>query len=251
MGWLADRAYDLGKGFVWGLDGLYGRASVHGDRHFFDNDDFPWVGGVEAAWEGVRDEFAALLPHAADLPNFQDISRHQAALSQDDGWKTYFFYAYGLKAEANCRRCPKTAALLESIPGMTTAFYSVFAPGKHLPPHRGPYKGVLRVHLALMVPEPAEKCGIRVGDEIRHWHEGKVMVFDDTFVHEAWNDTDAWRAVLFIDVKRPMRFPVNLINDAMVKAIAASPFVRGQKGGYEAWERRFERKVEEKTAEPS
>jgi beta-hydroxylase len=51
---------------------------------------------------------------------------------------------------------------------MKTAVYSILRPGKHLPLHRGPYKGVLRLHLALRIPEPRLKCGIRVGDEVRH-----------------------------------------------------------------------------------
>ena len=74
---------------------------------------------------------------------------------------------------------------------MKTAFFSILAPGKHLPPHRGPYKGVMRYHLGLLIPEPAEQCGIRVDTETRHWAEGESMIFDDTFEHEAWNDTDA------------------------------------------------------------
>ena len=145
-----------------------------------------------------------------------------------------------MKAFGNCRRCPETTRLLKKIPGMKTAFFSILAPGKHLPPHRGPYKGVLRLHLALIIPEPADKCGIRVGDETRHWQEGKAMVFDDTFDHEAWNDTDKVRVVLFVDIMRPMRFPANLLNSMMTWMIAVSPFVLGSTGSYLRWERRFE-----------
>ena len=130
------------------------------------------------------------------MPNFQDLSKEQKNLSQDDGWKTFFFYAYGIKASGNCKRCPETVKALKKIPGMKTAFFSILAPGKHLPPHRGPFKGVLRLHLAVLIPEPTDQCGIRVGTETRHWQEGKVMIFDDTFDHEAWNHTDKQRVVL-------------------------------------------------------
>jgi beta-hydroxylase len=225
---------------VWGLDSYFGRKSIVGDRAFFDNRDFPWVPALEADWRKVRAELDALLPYVAQMPNFQDISPDQTKLSQDDGWKTYFFYAYGIRAPANCRRCPETVRLLKRMPGMKTAFFSILAPGKHLPPHRGPFKGVLRLHLALIIPEPADKCAIRVGAETRHWQEGKVMIFDDTFDHEAWNDTDRPRVVLFVDILRPTRFPANVLNAVMTWVIALSPFVIGAAGDYRRWEKRFE-----------
>lgn len=234
--------------FFSALYSLYSRSSLLGDHEFFDTKDFPWVGEVEADWRKVRAELDALLPYAAHMPNFQDISKEQKALSQDDGWKTFFFYAYGIKAKPNCRRCPETAELLKKIPGMKTAFFSILAPGKELPPHRGPYKGVLRLHLALRVPEPADMCGIRVGSQTRHWEEGKVMIFDDTFEHEAWNRTDGVRVVLFVDMMRPMHFPANIINATMTWFIALSPFVVGNLGSYFRWEKRFEAVVNQGAA---
>lgn len=248
MGWLGDRLYGLGRTVVWGLDSLYGKASIHGDQPFFDADEFPWIKGVEADWKKVRVELDEILRFRDDLPNFQDISKEQRELTQDDGWKTFFFYAYGVEAEGNCRRCPETVKVLNKIPGMKTAFFSILVPGKRLPPHRGPYKGVLRLHLALLVPEPREASGIRVADETRHWEEGKVMVFDDTFDHEAWNGTDGTRVVLFVDLVRPMRFPVNVLNNVMIRLIAASPFVAGSHGNYLKWEERFEKIVNSKPA---
>jgi ornithine lipid ester-linked acyl 2-hydroxylase len=164
-------------------------------------------------------------------------------LSQDDGWKTYFFYAYGLKAWKNCQRCPETTRLLKQVPGMKTAFFSILAPGKHLPPHRGPFKGVLRYHLGLMIPEPESSCGIRVAGETRHWKEGKSLIFDDTYQHEAWNETNGDRVVLFMDFVRPLRFPASLLNWILINAIAISPFVLGAAGNYLAWEKRFEKVV--------
>ncbi len=233
----------LAKRLIWSLDGYFARHSTLGDRSFFDNRDFPWVPAVEADWRKVRAELDALLPFAADLPNFQDLSKDQRNITQDDGWKTYFFYAYGLKAWRNCRRCPQTAALLRRIPGMKTAFFSIFAPHKELPRHRGPYKGVLRFHLALLIPEPADQCGISVASESRHWQEGKALIFDDTKLHAAWNRTDAMRVVLFVDIVRPLRFPANLLNAGLLWAIALSPFVLGSAGTYLRWESRFERIV--------
>jgi beta-hydroxylase len=230
----------LTKRIMWSVDRFFARHSKVGDRAFFDNAEFAFVPALEAQWRKIRAELDALLPLVEHLPNFQDLSKDQAKLTEGENWKTYFFYAYGLKALGNCRRCPETARLLRAIPGMKTAFFSILAPHGRLPLHRGPYKGVLRLHLGLLIPQP-EQCGIRVGSEVRHWQEGKVLIFDDTFLHEAWNDTDRHRVVLFVDLLRPARFPANLVNALMTWAIAFSPFVLGSAGTYLRWERRFER----------
>ncbi len=145
--------------------------------------------------------------------------------------------------------CPRTAALMREIPGMTTAMISILSPRKHILDHRGPYKGVLRYHLGLIVPEDAEACRIRVGDDVRHWEAGRSMVFDDTFNHEVWNDTDETRVVLFVDVLRPLPFPESLINRAIIKAIGCSPFVLDAKRNQEAWERRYLARRSQRSAE--
>jgi beta-hydroxylase len=59
----------------------------------------------------------------------------------------------GEKAEVNCGRCPVTMEVLERIPGMTTAFFSILAPGQRIPAHRGVFKGFVRCHLALRFPK--------------------------------------------------------------------------------------------------
>jgi beta-hydroxylase len=123
---------------------------------------------------------------------------------------------------------------------MTTAMFSILSPGKHIEAHRGPYRGLLRYHLAVRIPEPAASAGISVGGEVRHWEEGRSLLFDDGYEHFAWNDTDGVRVVLFVDVIRPLRRPAADLNRALVKSIAVSPFVRDAKRRHEAWERRFE-----------
>ena len=122
---------------------------------------------------------------------------------------------------------------------MKTAMFSILAPHKHIPDHCGPYKGIVRYHLALKVPEPRDQCRIRVGDEIVTWEEGRSLIFDDTYEHEVWNDTDGERVVLFVDVVRPLRFPMNLVNAGVIWAIAHSPFILDAKRRHLAWEERF------------
>lgn len=216
-----------------------GRASLVGDQPFFSAEHFPWARQLEEKWPTIRDELEVVLQRREDLPNFQDISPDQKHLAKEDNWKTFFFFAYGLEAPGNCARCPQTIELLKQVPGAKTAFFSILSPRAHIPAHKGPYKGVVRYHLGLVVPEPAAQCRIRVDDEIAHWQEGKSMFFDDTFEHEVWNDTDGIRVVLFMDVLRPLRFPMSVLNSFIIKVIAASPFIRDAKRNHEAWEQQM------------
>ena len=230
--------FELSAKAIAAFNGFCARHSKVGDRAIFDQRDFPWLPAIEANWREVRAELDAVLPYMAHMQNFYDV--HPNYLTQDAGWKTFFFYGFGLKAPANCRRCPETVKLLKRIPGMKTAFFSILEPHKHVPAHRGPFKGVLRLLLALRIPEPAGRCGMRIGTQGWIWREGKALVFDDTVRHEVWNHTDDVRVLLFVDILRPMRFPANLVNAALTWLIALSPFMLGNAGTYLRWERRFE-----------
>jgi ornithine lipid ester-linked acyl 2-hydroxylase len=101
-----------------------------------------------------------VLLYSEAFPDYQDISGRQTNITNDNRWKTFFFYAFGFQSGPNCDRCPKTWTLLKDIPGLQVAFFSILAPNKHIPEHTGKYKGVIRYHLALKVPEPADNCGI-------------------------------------------------------------------------------------------
>jgi ornithine lipid ester-linked acyl 2-hydroxylase len=229
----------VGEWLLERVDRLVARASVLGDPPFFDRDDFLWAYGLEARWEAIRKELDGVLVHRDALPSFQEISTDQETITDDDRWKTYFLYGFGFRSDANCARCPETARLVESVPGMCTAMFSILSPGKHIPAHTGPYKGVIRYHLALRVPRDRGRCRIRVGDEVTSWEEGASLIFDDTFEHEVWNDTDELRVVLFLDVIRPLRFPMNVLNRVVLTAIARSPFVADARRRHLEWERRF------------
>jgi ornithine lipid ester-linked acyl 2-hydroxylase len=233
-------ANELGARVLRGMESWVLRTSEVPTTPFLPTDTFGWIADLEAGWQDIRAELDQVLVRRDDLPNFQDISTDQASITSDDGWKTFFFYGYGFRAHDNCERCPRTAALLDAVPGLKTAFFSILSPGKEIGVHRGPWRGVLRYHLALRVPEPASACGIRVGGEEAHWEEGRSLLFDDGYEHEAWNRTDGLRVVLFADVLRPLRPPADQLNRALVKAIGLSPFVRDGKRRYLEWSQRFD-----------
>lgn len=233
-------ANEAGARFLRALERFVVRSSLVPTTPFVAPDVFAWIPDLEANWKVIRAELDQVLTFRDDLPNFQDISVDQASITDDDGWKTYFLSGYGFRSDANCARCPQTAALLDRVPGLTTAFFSILAPHKHIGEHRGPWRGVLRYHLALRVPEPGGQTGISVGGQVAHWEEGRSLVFDDGYEHHAWNDTDGVRVVLFVDVIRPLKGPAGPLNRALIAAIGRSPYIRDARNRHEAWERRFE-----------
>jgi aspartyl/asparaginyl beta-hydroxylase (cupin superfamily) len=212
-----------------------GRRSPVGDTPFYDTAALPWIAELESNWHEIRAELDVVLADRDAIPAFQDISVDQIDLSDDDRWKTYFLFGYGFEVTEHTAACPRTTELLRAIPGMKTAMFSILAPGKHIPHHRGPYKGVLRYHLGLTVPEPAENCRIRVGDEFRSWGEGESLLFDDTYDHEVFNDTEGERVVLFLDVVRPLTGAARHINSALLWVIAHSPLIGDARRRQRQW----------------
>ena len=128
--------------------------SPMGNSPVIDAKTFDWVERLEKNSDVIRQELVALLDAQKHLPNIQELSPRQMNLSREDGWKSYFFFLLGHRIDESYRRCPETGKLLDSIPGLALAFFSVLAPGMHIKRHRGSYKGVLRCHLGLIVPEP-------------------------------------------------------------------------------------------------
>ena len=218
---------------------LIARFSLVANPPIFANQQFDWIETLEANWSKIRQELDEILKHREELPNFQDISPEQYAITQDDRWKTYFLYGYGFKAEQNCARCPETTNIIEQIPGMTTAFFSILSPHKHIRKHRGYYKGVIRCHLGLIIPQPFFKCRMRVDNDVAFWQEGKALIFDDCYEHEVWNETDGIRVVLLFDVLRPLPFPLSAINQYLISFIANSSLVKNGLNNQHEWDPRL------------
>ena len=235
---------DLGGKLLWTLEKLIAKTSKVPNTPYFDLDLFDWTKDLENNHAAIRSELDQILEHLEQVPNFQQISTDQKSITTDDKWKTYFLYGFGYKAEQNCARCPETTKLIEKIPGMKTAFFSILAPGKHIPEHRGLYKGFIRYHLGVKIPKPITQCGIKVDGETRHWEEGKSLLFDDTYLHEAWNKSDEFRVVLFMDILRPLKFPGNVLNDVLLSLIKRSSYIQDAKKNQEAWEEKYEEKVQ-------
>ena len=215
------------------------RHSPLGDPPVYDPREFPWVSRIEGEWRAIRAELDRVLRRRDELASFHEIARQVESITHDATWKTYFLAGYGMRSARAREECPETARILGEIPGMMTAMFSILAPGKHIPPHRGPYSGVLRLHLGLIVPRPRERCWIRVADERRHWDEGKALIFDGTFIHEVRNETDAWRVLLFVDFVRPLRAPMRQLNRALLKVVGWTPMLREAARNQRRWEQQY------------
>jgi aspartate beta-hydroxylase len=183
------------------------------DQAWFERDQFPFLAALEAATNTIRKELLGVLADESDLTPYVDMPDAAPAaemwgdLNRSPAWSAYHLYRHGERVDAHCARCPQTVAMLESLPLMRIPdhapeiLFSVLKPRTRIPPHTGVINGRLTVHLPLIVPE---NCGaLRAGDEQRSWRIGECLIFDDSFVHEAWNDSDQTRVVLILDAWNP------------------------------------------------
>jgi aspartyl/asparaginyl beta-hydroxylase (cupin superfamily) len=180
-------------------------------RQYFEREEFDWVPALEAATGDIRDELLALVKEGADFrPYVQDHPdrpyRDFHGLNDNPDWTALYLWKDGERVEENAKRCPRTMAALERVPlsriGSRTpaVLFSRLEPGAHIPPHAGMLNCRLICHLPLIVPNG---CWLRVGNETREWQEGKLLIFDDSFEHEAKNPSDELRIILLFDVWRP------------------------------------------------
>lgn len=170
-------------------------------RPWYDASEFPVVHYLESHWGTIRDEILGLDPAR--------FHRESERIPRAGDWDVAFFYERGRRNDETCLACPVTTHAIEAYPAVRTLagliYASRMAPSTHIRPHRGPTNLRLRCHLGLQVPDG--DCAIRVGSETRRWEEGRCLVFDDFFEHEAWNHTGEERIVLIVDLWHPALTP--------------------------------------------
>lgn len=176
---------------------------------FYDPADFAWAAGLAAATAAIKTEALAILDDPAALQPYAEQPKDRPPRANemfgDPRWSACHLVQGGTPT-ANAARCPVTMAALRDLPipvirdRSPMALFSILAPGMHIPAHHGMINTRLICHLPLVVPPD---CRLRVGNHTRTVREGEVMIFDDTIEHEAWNDSDAPRAVLLFEIWRP------------------------------------------------
>ncbi|HEX6512476.1 MAG TPA: aspartyl/asparaginyl beta-hydroxylase domain-containing protein [Chloroflexota bacterium] len=158
---------------------------------------FPIVQALQDAYPEIRDEILAMDPGA--------FHKETESIRRTGSWDVLLLYPRGRKDEEVCARLPVTSQIIEQHRTVRThaglMYVSRLSPGSRVMPHHGPTNVRLRCHLGIQVP--AGDCGIRAGGEARQWQQGKCLVFDDYFLHEAWNNTAEPRIVLILDIWHP------------------------------------------------
>lgn len=177
---------------------------------FFDRADFDWVPAMEAAYPAIRAEVEAVLAARNGVAPYIKRQKNRPPpthnLLDDDRWSAYLLIRDGEVFEENAARCPATMAALKLPPlpviagRSPLALFSILAPDTHIEPHHGLLNTRLICHLPLIVPPD---CALRVGNETRQVEEGKMLIFDDSMQHEAWNRSDSLRAILLFEIWRP------------------------------------------------
>lgn len=226
----------VGKHLRGVFDRLIAGSSLVSNDPVLDVRDFAWTRALRAEWEAIRDEARAVALADNAAPSLATISPDHRAIAEVDKWRSFFLYGYGYPIDDNLARCPRTKALIEGIPGLNSAFFSILAPGTHIPDHRGVTKGLITCHLGLIVPRDGD-VRMRVDDRIVRWAEGETLVFDDTYRHEVWNDTAGTRVVLLIQFERPLRQPGKWFADLFLRFVKRSAFVQEARDNVAKWNR--------------
>lgn len=170
-------------------------------------EEFPEGKLLKDNWKTIRSELEEVLKNIENIPKFHEVDNLQRFISAKDdvAWRTFIIKGFNEWLDHNCEQVPKTTELLRQLPRVSMAMFSIIDGGKHIPPHYGFFKSVLRYHLAMIIPEG--EVYILVNGEKYSWVEGDHVLFDDTYRHEVWNKTDGRRVVLFIDVLREKGLP--------------------------------------------
>jgi aspartate beta-hydroxylase len=188
-----------------------------------------------AAWRAIRDE--AVAAKLETMPRFHELMRAQARISAADNrdWRMLVVRAYGADVKDNSDKMPTLSALLHACPEVTSAAVSFLAPGKHIPPHAGPFPGILRFHLGLDMPmgnDGRPATVMTIDGEQHRFADGECLLWDDTYVHEVLNDSDQPRTALLLDVWRPGMPPsLEFVSRAIAGGVRLAVQLRGPSYG--------------------
>ena len=201
---------------------------------YLDLENFSQLKILQDNWQIIRDE-ALTLNEQAQIKSSDKLDDIGFNSFFRTGWKRFYLKWYGSSLDSAKQLCPKTVALLESIPTVKGAMFAMLPPGARLVKHRDPYAGSLRYHLGLVTPN-SDNCYINVDGQRYSWRDGEAVIFDETFIHYAENTSEQNRIILFVDVKRPVAFFlvdwINRLFSRVVLGASATKNIDGDKIGF-------------------
>jgi aspartate beta-hydroxylase len=165
-------------------------------------------------WRAIQAEALAIIGRLSEVPRFHELMSAQESNSANDDrdWRIFIMKVYGYEVAQNLARCPVTASIVAQCPSVLSASFSFLAPGKYIPPHRGPFRGVMRFHLGLSMPpgdDGLPGCVMNVDQVPYRLGNGDSLLWDDTYTHELTNKAEDVRVALLLDVWRP-KMPVDM-----------------------------------------
>ena len=209
--------------------------------------DYPGLEILEKDYPAIRDEVMKLLDLKERITDMESlVGNYTAGGIHAAKWKSFLLKA-GFYVEENCSLAPHTAAAIRQIPEVETAFFSILDPNQYIKPHWGYWKGFLRYHLGVIVPNDNAngECWLRVNatpaenakndralvenGEKYYWKNGEGVIFDDTFLHDAANSSDEIRVVLWLDLRRKMPWHLSALNRLFTLLAQLDPAIRGMR----------------------
>ena len=193
------------------------------DKPYHDVNSYPELKKLAEQWQVIRDEAVALQGEIKGSDKYDDAGFNSFFRR---GWSRFYLKWYGESHQSAIQRCPRTVEILDSIPSIKAAMFAQLPPGSDLGKHRDPYAGSLRYHLGLVTPND-DRCFINVDGINYSWRDGEAVIFDETYIHWAANNSDKNRIILFCDLERKMRWgwaqAINHWFSSTVMAASAAP----------------------------
>lgn len=210
-------------------------AFIGGKRRpiWFDIDKVkPEFRQLETRFREIQAELDRLMLLQDKMPRYHEIDYDllyaSGRFNRDRRWNVFMLSCYGAKPEDNRVHCPVTCAEIEKIPGHVQAFFSILDAGKNIPRHTSPSRYYLRYHLPLRVPKLRPPT-MHVMHTSHTWKEGESTLFDDSWEHEIVNTAESPRAVLIVDILRPMPLPAHILGKLICWAarwVYAAPLLK-------------------------
>jgi aspartyl/asparaginyl beta-hydroxylase (cupin superfamily) len=190
------------------------------DPSTFDPRDFDWTLQFRNNYKEILKEYQDyMVTHT--IPAHNKINSHVASCDLDSKWKTLYLRAFKRDTDM-MEYFPLTEKLINKCP-CSLAFFSLLEPNAKLTEHIGVYKGVIRYHLGLIVPDDSDNCFIVVDGHKLHWTPGSDIMFDDLYPHYVENNTNQSRLVLFLDIERDFHNVfVNAFNKLILYSIKSN-----------------------------
>ncbi len=128
------------------------------------------------------------------------------SLAGSSSWSALDLYRGGQINQDLLALFPKTLSALEEVPTYNLAstpfevFFSILKGKQNIAPHFGESNHALTAHLPLIIPGSGH---LEVGGETREWQQGEMLLFDDSYLHSAHNQSNDSRVVLIFSIWHP------------------------------------------------